>query len=245
MNSIAICSGKGSPGATFAAINLTHALQNSRRDGLLLDLDPNGGDVAGYLGLDPRKGLYPLSLMGRTDYATEKLLGEVEQRAGITCIAGFPSATPIEASILVQIVESARQSARLVIADLGRVDRRCAEVALSADLVMVVARPDLISTHATQRAKDSLLAAGVEESRLRLVVSGSSLKRAADAIELGEAVGIQLIGMIPLARSAARKALQTQLPIRKGKAAKAFAEVAARLGDEISDVTELEEVAVA
>lgn len=132
MNSIAVCAGKGSPGATFAAVNLAYAFQNSGRDILLLDLDPNGGDIAGYLGLDPRKGLYPLSLMGRTDYATEKLLGEIEERAGITCIAGFPTAAPIEAAVLTQIIESARQSGRLVIADVGRVDARSAQVASRA-----------------------------------------------------------------------------------------------------------------
>lgn len=110
---------------------------------------------------------------------------------------------------------------------------------------MVVARPDLISTHATQRAKDSLFSAGVEMSQLRLIVSGLSLRRAADAIELGEAVGLQPFGMIPSAQGAARRALQTQLPLQKGRVAKAFADVAARLGDVANDATKLNEAAVA
>lgn len=56
MNTIGVCSGKGSPGATFVAVNLAASLLAEDRDVLLIDLDPNGGDIAGYLGLDPRNG---------------------------------------------------------------------------------------------------------------------------------------------------------------------------------------------
>lgn len=245
MKTIAVCSGKGSPGATFASVNLAYALHSSGQDVLLLDLDPNGGDVAGYLGLDPRKGLYPLSLMGRADYATEKLLGEIEERAGIKCIAGFPNPTPMPAAALVEILESAAQSEPLLIADLGRIDDRSAEVARAADLTVIVLRPDLISTHGTQRAAEVLLGAGIEKARLRLLVSGLSLRRAADAGEISQVVGIPSVGMIPLDRAGARKALQSQLPVLKGRAAKAFVEVATRLLDETSESNVLTEAAVA
>lgn len=245
MNSIAVCSGKGSPGATFVAVNLAYALQIVGRDVLLLDLDPNGGDIAGYLGLDPRKGLYPLSLIGRADYATEKLLGELEKRAGVACIAGFPNPAPLDAAHLIQILESARQSERVVVADLGRVDSRSAAVGQEADLVVVVVRPDLISTHGAQRAKEALLSAGVHQSRLRLVVSGSSLRRAADVAEIDDIVEMPLLGMIPVARGAARRALQAQLPILKGRAPKAFAAITTRLFDEAKEANELKQAAVA
>lgn len=229
MNSIAVCSGKGSPGATFTALNLAHAVRSLGEEVLLLDLDPNGGDIAGYLGLDPRRGLYPLSLMGHLDYSTEKLMGEVEERAGISCISGFPSYVTSTSEVLIQIFESARRNDRLVIADIGRLDPRSAEVAASADRIVLVSRPDLISTHATQRAKDHLRTAGADESQILLVVNGLTLRHAADSIEVGDAVGIQPIGMIPLVQRAARQALQTQLPILKGKAAKAFAAIARNL----------------
>jgi MinD-like ATPase involved in chromosome partitioning or flagellar assembly len=245
VKSIAVCSGKGSPGATFAAVNLAYALHTAGRNVLLLDLDPNGGDVAGYLGLDPRKGLYPLSIMGRADYATEALLGEIEERAGIKCIAGFPNSTPMPPAALVEILDSAMQSEPLVIADLGRIDARSAEVARAVELVLIVIRPDLISTHGTQRATEVLLGAGVEKSRLRLLVSGLSLRRAADAGEIGQVVGIPLDGMIPLDRSGARRALQSQLPVLKGRAARAFIEVAASLLAQTSEDNALTEAAVA
>ena len=54
MSAIAVCSGKGSPGTTFVAVNLAAASARAGEQVLLLDLDPAGGDLC-YLGLDPRR----------------------------------------------------------------------------------------------------------------------------------------------------------------------------------------------
>lgn len=245
MKTIAVCSGKGSPGATFVAVNLASALSGPGREVVLIDLDPNGGDIAGYLGLDPRKGLYPLGLLGRSEYSPEDLRAEIEERGGIPCIAGFPKATSAQAGLLRQIFSSASSADRLVIADIGRIGERAAEVARDADVVVLVVRPDLISTHGAQRAREILLAAGVPDDRMRLVVNGWEWKRAAEVGELAEAVGLPSIGMIPLARGAARKALQSQLPIQKGRAAKAFRGLAARITESKVEVSGEIEVAVA
>lgn len=63
MTTIAVTSGKGSPGATFVAVNLAGAFARLGRDVALVDLDMSGGDIGAYLGLDPRKGLHALSLI--------------------------------------------------------------------------------------------------------------------------------------------------------------------------------------
>jgi MinD-like ATPase involved in chromosome partitioning or flagellar assembly len=245
MKSIVICSGKGSPGATFVSVNLTFSLSGLGRPAVLLDLDPYGGDVAGYLGLDPRKGLYPLGLLSRSDYSTEDLIAEIEERGGVFSIAGFPKSTVAHPGLFSQILTSAIAGDRLVIADLGRIDEPTADVARDADLVVVVARPDLISTHAAQRAKDILLGSGVLEGRIRLLVNGWEWRRAAEVAEIADAVGLPSIGMIPLARAAARKALQAQLPIPKGRAAKAFHALAVRITESDVEVHGEMEVAVA
>jgi MinD-like ATPase involved in chromosome partitioning or flagellar assembly len=232
MTVIGVCSGKGSPGATFVAVNLAAAFSSGGRDPILIDLDPNGGDVAGYLGLDPRKGLYPLSLPGQGGFSAETLEREIEVRAGLSCIAGFPNPTDVEPQTFEIILKSAGRGGRLVVADLGRVDRRCAEVAVEMDLVLLVVRPDLISIHGAQRAKQALTGAGVSESRVRLVVSGRERKHPADVGEISEAVGIEAVGMIPIARRQARKTLRNQLPITQGRAARAFAKLATRTAGE-------------
>lgn len=245
MKSIVVCSGKGSPGATFVSVNLTFSLSGLGQRAVLLDLDPYGGDVAGYLGLDPRKGLYPLGLLSRSDYSTDDLIAEIEERGGVSSIAGFPQSTAAQPELFRQILASAVAGERLVIADLGRIDERMAEVARDSDLVVVVARPDLISTHGAQRAKDILLGAGVSENHMRLLVNGWEWRRAAEVAEIADAVGLSSIGMIPLARGAARKALQAQLPIPRGRAAKAFRALATQIADSTVEVPGEMEVAVA
>ena len=246
MNTIGVCSGKGSPGATFVAVNLAASLIPAGRDVLLIDLDPNGGDIAGYLGLDPRNGLYLLSLPGQGGYSPETLTREIEVRAGLQCIAGFPNPASLEAEKLCSILESASGGESTVVADLGRVDARSAQVANGVDLLLLVVRPDLISTHGAQRAKETLMAAGVEESKMRLVISGRQWKHAADVAEISEAVGVRSIEAIPYAPRAARKALRTQIPVAKGRSSKAFSMLASRIiNEQQQEITVAAEVAVA
>lgn len=232
MRSIAVCSGKGSPGATFVAVNLAYAMASASRPALLLDLDPNGGDVAGYLGLDPRKGLYPMSLLGRGNFSAETLQAEIEERCGIPCIGGFPRATDFDSALLLQIMAAACGTGREVVADVGRIDRRSAEVAAAADRVLLVARPNLISVHGADRAKEILLGTGVDPDRLRLVVNGWEWRRAADVAEIGNNLGVPVLRMIPLGNKGARRALQAQTPIQNGRLAKAFAGLAAQIFEE-------------
>jgi cellulose biosynthesis protein BcsQ len=63
LSAVVVCSGKGSPGATSVAANFAAGLSRGQEEILLLDLDPAGGDLCCPLGLDPRRGLYPLLRM--------------------------------------------------------------------------------------------------------------------------------------------------------------------------------------
>lgn len=244
MRSIAVCSGKGSPGATFVAVNLAHAMVGAGRPALLLDLDPNGGDIAGYLGLDPRRGLYPMGLLGKGNYSTETLQTEIDERCGVPCISGFPRAIESDSSLLAHILDSAIGTGWEVVADVGRIDRRSAEVAARTERVLIVVKPDLISIHGAERAKVTLLEAGVEPERLRLVVSGWDWRHPADVAEIGDSLGAPVLRMIPLGLRAARRALHAQTPIQSGRLAKAFSGLAAQLVEE-PVATGVVEVAVA
>src|SRR6266542_3143974 len=127
MSTLAICSGKGSPGATFVATNLAAAMSRAGMQVLLLDLDPAGGDVCCYLGLDPRKGLYPLLRMEGIPTEPERLLAEAEERAGFLALCGFAEGCELgSADTLTSILMTANGSGRTVVADIGRVSEATA-----------------------------------------------------------------------------------------------------------------------
>ena len=248
MSVIAVCSGKGSPGATFVAVNLTAALARGREKALLLDLDPAGGDVAAYLGLDTRRGLYPLLRMHEGIPGLDALLREAERHAGIRAVCGFPeaSACPAGPGLLAEMLRRAGES-RSVLADLGRITPESAAVASEADLVLLVVRPDLVSVLGAERALRCLESGGVARGKIAVVVSGSERRRPADVAEVAQAIGIEVIGSIPFHRRSARKALTSQSPISNGPLARSFVSLASaarrRLPESASETTERRDTA--
>lgn len=246
MSVIAVCSGKGSPGTTFAAINLAAAMARASEEVLLLDLDPAGGDVAAYLGLDTRRGIYPLLRMDNGIPERAALLAEAEDRGGMHVVCGFPEASALSVSVdlLGHTVKNAGE-ARTVVCDLGRVTAGGARVAARADLVLLVVRPDLVSVLGAERALRLLESEGVARDRVSVLVSGAERRRPADLTEVGNALGLDVLASTPIHRRSARKALLSQMPIGKGPLARAFDGLATGINARISCVDEPKEVAVA
>ncbi len=244
MSLIAVVCGKGSPGATFISINLAKALAEAGVDPLLMDLDPHGGDLAGYLGLDPRRGLHPLRLLGNGTYSPEALLAEVQERSSVSCITGFPRAADADPSVIAEIVAAARVIRRLVVADVGRIGAKQTPVLEAADLVIVVVRPDLVSIHGAERAVETLLKDGIERECLAVAVNGWGWLHAADAAETAPALGLVGLGTIPLDRRAARKSLRAQTPLSGGRAARAFHRLADQVLKRLDEVAAVREMSV-
>jgi flagellar biosynthesis protein FlhG len=230
MTTTAICSGKGSPGASFAAANIAAAMARAGRDVLLLDLDPAGGDQCCYLGLDPRRGLYPLLRMEAGVPGPDRLLAEAEQRAGFLAVSGFPEASDLAVpDVLTGIVCAAAATGRPVLADLGRASEAVSSPLAAADRVILVVRPDLVSVLGAQRALQRFVAAGVSLERVGLLVSGIERRRPADLAEVKEALGLPILGSVPLDRRGARKALVQQTPAATRRLRKAFDALARRV----------------
>lgn len=229
MSVVAVCAGKGSPGTTFVAVNLAAALAE-RRDVLLVDLDPSGGDVAAYLGLDPRRGLYPLLQMSSTAPEGQALLKEAEERAGFAAVCGFPDpCTEAVVWRLPDVLRAARSTGRAVVADLGRVGDRTPIVAVEADRVLLVVRPDLVSVAGAERALRLLGSREFPLKRIVAIVSGLERGHPGDLAEVAGALGVPVVGSVPLHRRAARGALLSQAPVAKGRVPQAFRRLAAAL----------------
>ena len=203
MSAIVVCSGKGSPGATFVAANLAASMARAGEEPLLLDLDPAGGDLGCYLGLDPRRGLYPLLRMEGLDRRVRSTPGRGGRTAGFRVVGGLPEPSDLaSAEVLAGALSAARASGRTVIADLGRVCETNAQVAARADLVLLVVRADLVSVLGAQRAVRQLEAAGTPRDAIRVVVSGHERRRPADLAEVGEALRLPVLAAVPLDRRA-------------------------------------------
>lgn len=234
MTTVAVCSGKGAPGATFVAVNLSPALARSGQPVMLLDLDPAGGDVAAYLGLDPRRGLFPLLRMNAGVPDGPAIAREAEEAAGVLAVAGFPE--PFAAAVpdvLASVMGRAAGDGRVVVADLGRVDEASATVAKGADLCIVVARPDLVSVLGAERAIRLLEGCGVDRARIVATLCGTDRRRPGDVAEVAEALGVPLLGSVPWSRRAARQAMTSQHPAEKGPLARAFGSLAASLRERL------------
>jgi len=223
LSAIVVCSGKGSPGATFVAANLAAALARAKEEALLLDLDPAGGDLCCYLGLDPRRGLYPLLRMEGSISGTTRLLTEAEERSGFRVVSGFPEPSDLASpGVLAEALAAASASGRIVIADIGRVSETNAPIAAKCDLVLLVVRADLVSVLGAERALRQLEAGGTRRERITVVVSGHERRRPADLAEVGEALRLPVLGAVPLDRRGARKALLAQSPAATRRLRRAF-----------------------
>jgi Flp pilus assembly CpaE family ATPase len=222
MSTLAICSGKGSPGATFLATNMAAAMGRIGMDVLLLDLDPAGGDVCCYLGLDPRRGLYPLLRMEGIPTEPERLIAEAEERSGLLAMCGLPEAELGSPETLAAVLRTAKLSGRTLIADIGRVSGANASLAAEADLVILVVRPDLVSVLGAERALRCLEEATVTGERVAAVICGLERRRPGDRAEVADALGLSVLGAVPLDRRGARKALLAQAPASTRTLRRAF-----------------------
>jgi MinD-like ATPase involved in chromosome partitioning or flagellar assembly len=223
LSAVVVCSGKGSPGATFVAANLAAALSRAREEVLLLDLDPAGGDLCCYLGLDPRRGLYPLLRMEGHIPGSARLLAEAEERFGFHVVGGLPESSNLASpSILAEALAATNAPGRLVIGDIGRAFEMNATVAAKAELVLLVVRADLTSVLGAQRALRQLEGAGTRRDRIAAVVSGHERRRPADLAECAEALRLPVLGAVPLDRRGARKALVSQTPAASRRLRRTF-----------------------
>jgi Flp pilus assembly CpaE family ATPase len=236
MSTLAICSGKGSPGATFLATNMAAAIGRIGMDVLLLDLDRAGGDVCCYLGLDPRKGVYPLLRMEGIPTEPERLIAEAEERSDFLALAGLPEASELGSpETLVAVLRTAKLSGRTLIADIGRVSEANASLAAEADLVVLVVRPDLVSVLGAERALRCLEEATVTGEKLAAVICGLERRRPGDRAEVADALGLSVLGAIPLDRRGARKALLTQAPASTRTLRRAFGGLAATVQHSLAE----------
>ncbi|MEO7625661.1 MAG: hypothetical protein ABIS91_05265 [Nocardioides sp.] len=167
---IALCSDKGSPGVTTSALVLASA---SPEPSFLVEADPHGGDIGirlrpGGNALPEAPTVLSLAAAARSD-RDPGLLERYAHRLSET-VAVIPAALRREQMAKVgdwiRVAEILALSERPVFADLGQIHASSpvAEIAAKADVVVVVARPDMTSI---VRLRDRLARLGADLAALR------------------------------------------------------------------------------
>jgi hypothetical protein len=228
---ITVCSVKNAPGATTLGLGLAALWPES--NAVLLECDPEGGDLAARFGHHPQPGLTGLAAVARAEDAQVNL-GEHTQEVGVG--ARVVLATPGDAAaaavrtLTYSGIEVLRRAAddQAVIVDIGRLARGGPGMRLAAvaDHVLIVAGAQLSDAVQVQARLEWLRPE--LSGRLWLVRSGDNGYGSA---ELSRELKVPVLGEMPTSRLVAG-ALAGRLQVpnwRRLKLARAMRDMAITL----------------
>ena len=176
---IAFLGTKGGTGTTAMAVNVGAEIHRlTRRGTIVVDAKPAPGDVAVFLGLRPRYSLIELiDQVGWRDRAVATRY-VTEHDSGLHVLAasegfGRPNSRDVEA--VEQSLACISSMYAFVVIDAGNTLSPSALTALAiADVVVLVANPDLPCLRILQRLTDALRLSGVMTERVRVLLNRAS-----------------------------------------------------------------------
>ncbi|MGQ0733603.1 MAG: AAA family ATPase [Acidobacteriota bacterium] len=176
---VAFLGTKGGTGTTTMAVNCAAGLQRlTNQSTLVVDVKRGSGDVAVFLDLRPRYTLADLlDHVGWTDVeAASRFV--TNHPCGIDVLAaseGFTRPGSRDAEGVEQSLRTLSRRYDFVVVDAGcLLTTPTVSALLVADLVLLVANPDLPCLRNLRRLTDALRLAGVAPERLRLVLNRAS-----------------------------------------------------------------------
>jgi len=192
---ITLTSAKGSPGVTTLGVAMACA-----SGGVLVEVDPAGGDVALRAGISQAPGLIELAVRARREHGREIALNYCAQRLGSgATVVPAPVAVPALSSLLadagsltgiVSVLRSSRACPQ-VMADVGRFGSHVTSLLnVPGSACVVVARCDAASLG---HARDLLPEIGQRRIVGLVLVEHGEFSATEAAAELG----IRLLGVIP------------------------------------------------
>lgn len=194
---IAFVSTKGSPGATTAALALAVAW-SAGEPSLLMEADPDGGDLAARCGLAiDGPGLASLSIAGRHEGTTPNALGHCQQFGGgqvpiVVAPSGSHQASAALQALGARLHDCLEATEHMIFVDAGRMrlNSPAIPVVSAADAVIIVARPTLFGAEATMRHRAALSEAGLDATVLLVG------ERPYGPTEFADATGADVLGAL-------------------------------------------------
>ncbi|HVV12105.1 chromosome partitioning protein [Amycolatopsis sp.] len=193
---VAVCSLKGSPGATTLATALG-ARWPARENPILVEADPAGGDLMARFRLADSPSLVTLAVAARRSTDPGLLAQHTQQLPGGLCVVIGPVGAEQARSVLVAggstpLRRAADQPGTTVIADCGRVDPDSPALPIirSSDAMLLVAHPhDDELAHVALKLHD---AQGWSRRPCLVLIGDGHPTR-----EVSQALGIPVMGRVP------------------------------------------------
>lgn len=197
---VCVAGSKGSPGATTLAVALASSVPTDSGRVLLIDADPDGGDLAAMLGGATNPGLVTLAAATRHGFARDEVARHVQPIGDTISLLAAPPSPDQAASTLASLGRGFAESLSdtPAVADLGRwrPNSPAAELVRAAAATVLVVRPTVAGVAHARWAFADL------SSRCRRVVVTTRGERPYGPDEVAAALGAESAVFVPVDRTA-------------------------------------------
>lgn len=209
---------KGGTGTTTLAVNCAADIRRlSGRRTLVADFKSGPGDVAVFLGLRPRYNL--LDLLDQLSWVDPSGIPRfvTEHSCGVHALTGaeeFGRPGPRDAEAVDQALRALPGAYDYVVVDAGSSFNACSAAALQrADLVVLVANPDVPCLRNLPRLTDAVRLAGVAGDRIRIVLNRASESAALPVTQIEAVLGRRIDFTVTTDYRTVASALNEGVPI--------------------------------
>ena len=209
---------KGGAGTTTLAVNSAIEIARlSKRPTLIIDLHQFLGEVALFLGVRPRFTV--IDAIDNLHRLDQEFLKELVARhkSGLDLLAGGEQVDrpgPHDAPAIEQLLQLLGRTYDFVVIDAGIVTAACAEVAVyAADVIYLVANPDVPSIRNAQRMLDRMSQLGAGKERLRVLLNRTSEQHLIAPKQIEAALGQPVHSSFASDYSAVSAALNSGVPL--------------------------------
>lgn len=197
---VCVVGSKGSPGATTLAVALASSVPTAAGRAVLIDADPDGGDLAAMLGGATNPGLVTLAAATRHRFAHDEVERHVQPIGDTISLLAAPPSPDQAASTLASIGRGLSESLSETpaVADLGRwrPNSPAAELVRAAAATVLVVRPTVAGVAHARWVFTDL------SSRCRRVVVATRGERPYGPEEVATALGAESAVFVPVDRAA-------------------------------------------
>jgi pilus assembly protein CpaE len=237
----AVFSSKGGCGTSFVATNLAAANAGST---VLVDLNLQAGDLALFLGLEPKYSLADMA--EKCDRLDNTLINSVvaPYSSNLSLLAApreADSADEIKPEHVFAVLERLRETFDLVVLDPQHTFDSITLAALDqADEIVLVLTLDIPAIRSTQRALEIFDRLGYPRSKIRVVVNRWSKQIDLDLRQVEKFLGEPVIGFIPSDYQTAVTSINLGQPLVQSESNSRIAQEIRRIAGTLSGSAPLE-----